>query len=456
MPLAIYGHKTARRRGMPYQPTRRDFLKHTAAGSGATLVGFRGGASGSSQQASKPIRLGFVGVGDRGSYHLDVALGIEGVEVPALADIDPAYLYRAKRWVEESGHPTPRLYDRGETDFQRMCEEEDLDCVICATPWEWHTPVCLAAMRNDKHAVSEVPLVVTLDEAWELIETWQKTGYWATLALEGFGDLALLNLVQKKLLGDIIHAEGGYVHDLRLVKFDPEREPWRLQHSIDRNGNLYPDHPMSRMLFHLDINHGDRIDYLVSMSSSAQMLNQYAAHYYGKDHPYATKKMAQGDYNATLIRTVQGKMITLNFDTNTPHPRELYRIQGTKGVFLSGRGLGGPKIYLDGRSPESHQWESAEPYLKEYAHPIEKDYNPPERRAIRGHGSRTTRTPLRWHRLILALRENRKPDWDVYDSVTSSAISPLTEESVAGGSKPVKFPDFTRGEWEKRKPIEFV
>lgn len=441
---------------MPYQPNRRDFLKHTAAGSGATLAGLGRSASGSSQQSSRPIRLGFVGVGDRGSYHLDVALGIEGVEIPALADIDPAYLYRAKSWVEEAGQPTPRLYERGETDFQRMCAEEDLDCVICSTPWEWHAPVCLAAMRNNKHAVSEVPLVVTVDEAWELIETWQKTGHWATLALEGFGSLALLNLVQKRLLGDIIHAEGGYVHDLRLVKFDPEREPWRLQHSIDRNGNLYPDHPMSRMLYHLDINHGDQIDYLVSMSSSAQMLNKFAAHYYGKDHPYASKEMAQGDYNATLIRTVQGKMITLNFDTNTPHPRELYRIQGTKGVFLSGRGLGGPKIYLDGRSPESHQWEPAEPYLEEYQHPLEKEYNPPERTAVRGHGGRTTRTPLRWHRLVVALRENRMPDWDVYDSVTSSAISPITEESVASGSKPVKFPDFTRGEWETRKPIEFI
>jgi predicted dehydrogenase len=439
---------------MRSEQTRRDFMKSTAVGSVAagTLAKQVRGQTG----ADRPLRLGFVGVGDRGSYHLDIALGIEGLEVPALCDINDSYLYRARRWVEESGRPSPTLYGKTETDFERLCEEEDLDCVICCTSWEWHAPCCLSAMRNDKHAVSEVPIILTLDEAWEIVETWEKTGKWATLALEGLGNLALLNLVQKGLLGKIIHAEGGYIHDLRLVKFDPEREPWRLQHSVERNGNLYPDHPMRYMIFHLDINHGDRIDYLVSMSSSAQMLNEYAAHYYGKDHPYAKMQMAQGDYNASLIRTVNGKMITLNFDTNTPHPRGMHRIQGTKGVYFQARGVGEPVIYLDGRSPESHQWEPAAPYLKEYEHPVVANYSPPPRRAVRGHGGGETRTPLTWHRLVTALREGRMPDWDVYDSVTSSAVSPLTEMSVAGGSKPVEFPDFTRGKWKNSGPIEVV
>jgi len=435
---------------------RRDFIKMSAAGSVA-LSGLASKNAGAQDTAAKkPIRLGFVGVGDRGSYHLDVALGIEGVVVPALCDINDTYLYRAKRWVEESGQPTPRLYNKGETDFKRLCEEEELDAVICCTSWKWHTPVCLAAMKNDKHAVSEVPIVQTLDEAWELVETYETTGKWASLALEGFGDFTLLNLVQKGVLGNIIHAESGYVHDLRLVKFDPEREPWRLQHSIDRNGNLYPDHPMSKIMGHLNINHGDRIDYLVSMSSNSTMINDYAASVYGSSHPYATQKMAQGDYNASLIRTVHGKMITLNFDTNTPHPRGFYRLQGTKGVFFSGRGLSGNKIYIDGQSPKEHQFEPADKYLKQYEPQILKNYNPPERKAIRGHGSADTRTPIRWHRLVAALAENKMPDWDVYDSVTSSAISPVTEVSCTNKSQAVDFPDFTKGQWENRKPLEFV
>lgn len=438
---------------------RRSFLKlSTAAMGGATLAGLGLPQGVAAQQVAqtKPIRLGFIGVGGRGSYHLDVSLGIEGVEVPAVCDINATRLHRAKRWVEESGRPAPNLYGDGPTDFKRMCETEELDAVIICTPWEWHTPMCLSAMNNNKHAVSEVPIAITLDEAWSLVETWQKTGKWATIGLEGFGELASLNMIQKGLLGDIIHAETGYVHDLRMVKFNPEEEPWRLQHAIDRNGNLYPDHPMNKMLPALDINHGDRIDYLVSMSSKAVMLKKYAEQNYGVDSHYAKTNYKLGDYNASLIRTVNGKMITLNHDTHTPHPRESYRIQGTKGVYL--RDGKDRKIYIEGRTPEEHQWESADKYLQEFEHPLIKNFNPAPRKggATRGHGSHSTQTPITWHRLVMALRENKMPDWDVYDSVTSAAISPVSEASVANNSRPVDFPDFTKGKWKTRKPLTFT
>ncbi len=431
---------------------RRDFLKFSAATvGGATLAG-AASAEKVSAAIDKPLRIGFVGVGDQGSSHLDIALGIEGVEVPALCDIKNSYLYRAKRWVEESGRPSPRLYGKTKTDFVRMCEKEELDVVICATSWKWHVPICLAAMKTGKHAVSEVPMVQTVDEAWELVETHESTGKWATLGFKG-AHSALSNMIHQGLFGEIIHCEGGYVHDLRLVKFDPEREPWRLQHSIDRNGNLYPDHPTCRFMPLMDVNHGDRFEYLVSMSSKAAMLNKYAASYYGDDHPYATKKMKQGDYNATLIRTANGKVYTLNFDTNTPHPRGATRIQGSKGVYWRGSGRGS-WIYIDGVSPEKHQWEPADKYFKEYQHPINKNYNPPSRKKIRGHSGGSTRTPIKWHRLVTALREGRTTDLDVYDSVTSSVISPLTEASVANGGKPIEFPDFTKGKWKTRPTFE--
>jgi hypothetical protein len=401
----------------------------------------------------KPIRLGFVGIGGRGSYHLNAALGIDGIEVPAICELKPVRLYTAKRWIEEAGLPSPRLYDRGPEDFIRLCAEEELNAVICCTPWEFHAPVCLAAMQNNKHAVSEVPIVITLDEAWELVETYERTGKWATIGLEGFRELALLNMIQQGVFGKIVHAEGGYVHDLRLVKFDPDEEPWRLQHSILRNGNLYPDHPMARILPALDINHGDRFDYLISMSSSTVMLNEYAALNYGRDSLYAKAPVKLGDYNATLIRTVNGKMITLNHDTSTPHPREFFRLQGTKGVYMSD--ATSKRIYIEGMSPKEHEWEPADKYLEEYRHPVDKNYNPPPRKGgeILGHGGGGTQTPMIWNRLVQALRENRLPDWDVYDSVTSSAISPLTEVSVANKCKAVDFPDFTKGKWKSRPSI---
>jgi hypothetical protein len=435
--------------------TRRKFVQISTAAAGGAAVA-PGMIFPVNQGNSRTLRLGFVGIGGRGTYHLNCALGMEGVEVPAICEIQGDRLRAAKKRIEDSGLPAPALYGKNLTDFRRMCDNEQLDAIICSTSWEWHTPVCLAAMNTGKNVVSEVPIVLTLDEAWQIVETYEKTGKWATIGLEGFGQLAVLNMIRKGMFGDIIHAETGYIHDLRFVKFSPDEEPWRLQHSITRNGNLYPDHPMNKMLPALDINHGDRIDFLVSMSSSGGMLNEYAGVYHkNKNHPLTRKNIALGDYNASLIRTVNGKMLTLIHDTSTPHPREHYRIQGTKGVYL-GDSVS-RKLYIEGLSPQEHQWENAESYLKEFEHPVIKNYNPPPRRGgkIEGHGGGGSQTPYTWHRLAVALRENKMPDWDVYDSVTSSAISPITEASVAEKGKPIDFPDFTRGKWKERKPINF-
>jgi predicted dehydrogenase len=438
--------------------SRRKFVKLSTAATvgGAMLSGLNltNPLLNRSNINNKPLRLGFVGIGGRGSYHLNSALGIEGIEVPAICEVIPERLQQAKKWIEDAGLPTPHLYDRGVTDFKRLCETEKLDAVICCTSWEWHTSCCLSAMNNDKHCVSEVPMVLTLDEAWQIVETYEKTGKWATIGLESFGQLPVLNMIQKGLFGDIVHAETGYIHDLRFVKFDPGQEPWRLQHSINRNGNLYPDHPMNKLLPALDINHGDRMEYLVSMSSFGGMLNDYAAIYYkDKNHPLTKQKFALGNYNASLIRTANGKMITLIHDTSTPHPRENYRVQGTKGLFVGD--ATSSHLYIEGRSPVEHTWEPADPYLKEYEHPMVKNYNPPARKggAIVGHGGGATQTPMHWTRLVNALRENKLPDWDVYDSVTSSSISPLTEASVANKGKAIDFPDFTKGKWKTRPRI---
>lgn len=439
---------------------RKDFLKISTAGfSTSVLAGMELSKPVFAKKRTnqeRPIRLGFIGIGGRGTWHLSAALGIEGIEVPAICEIRADRLENAKNMVEASGRPSPTLYGegpKGETDFERLCAEEDLDAVICSTSWKWHAPIVLAAMNNDKHAACEVPLMLTLDEAWRIVETYEKTGKWASTVLGGFPDVTLLNMIRHGVFGEVLHIENGYVHDLRFVKNNVEREPWRLQHSIDRNGNLYPDHPMRTIMPAMDINHGDRIDFLVSMSSKAVMLNRYAAEQFGADHPDATRTMNQGDYNASLIRTVNGKMITLNFDTNTPHPRESFRLQGTKGVYEDGADV--ETIYLEGPSPESHEWESAEPYLEEYEHPMLKNYNPPARigGAIEGHGQRMTQTPINWHNLIMAITEGTQPYIDTYDSVTSSAVSAVTEASVANNGRPVDFPDFTKGKWKERTPI---
>jgi predicted dehydrogenase len=434
---------------------RRDFLKVSATGMAAGALGGVAGAQTSTAPTTidgRPIRIGFVGVGSRGSYHLDIALGIPGLEIPAICDINPARLYNAKRWIEESGRPAPRLYGKTRTDFQRLCEKEDLDCIVCCTSWEWHAPVLLASMRNGKNGCAEVPLIQTLEEAWEIVETHEKTGKWATMGFKS-SHTTLTNLIHQGVLGSVLHCEGGYVHDLREVKFSPTEEPWRIQSSLDRNANLYPDHPTCALAPLMDVNHGDRFDYLVSMSTRAVMLNRYAELLYGPKHPYATAPFKLGDYNATLLRTVNGKLYTLNHDTNTPHPREFTRIQGSKGVLFRAGAQLGWYLYTDGMQP-AHEWQRAEKVMEKYRHPIEAEFKPAPRAAIRGHGSGEEFTPLFWHRLLLALSEKRVTDYDVYDSVTSSAIIPLTEMSLAKKSQPIDFPDFTRGKWKTRLPFE--
>ena len=420
---------------------RREFLRrHMAASLGAA-------------PDVRPLRVGFVGVGDRGSYHMDVCLGLDGVEVPALCDINPWYLNRAKTWVEEAGKPTPELYGRGKTDFLRLCARDDLDLVVCATAWEWHAPVCIAAMKAGKHAVTEVPAAIELDECWELVDTSEATGKQCIMleqANYSRSGMQVLNMARQGVFGDLLHAAGGYVHDLRLVKYDPEREPWRLQHSIDHNGCLYPTHQVGPICWWLDINRGDRFDYLVSMSTKSMTLNEYADLHYGDKSPYASMKMAQGDVNTTLLRTASGRTVTLYFDTNTPHPHTAeMRLQGTKGHMAGEL----QSVYIDGRSPTPHKWQPLADYRDEFDHPVWRNLDPSRYKSARGHGGGVT-TPLMWKRLVHALMHGQPADENVYDAVTWSSIVALTERSVAVKSRPIEFPDFTRGKWKNTPALK--
>ena len=192
------------------------------------------------------VRIGFVGVGHQGSSHVQNFLRIEGVEIRAVCDIVPEKAARIQKWVVEAGKPEPKAYTRGPEDFRRMCEEEDLDLVFTATPWEWHAPVCLAAMRNGKHAATEVPMAVTIDECWELVETAEKTRRHCVMMENCCYDrteMMILNMVRQGLFGELLHAECGYLHDLRALKLTDFYEGrWRIRHSIERNGDLYPTH----------------------------------------------------------------------------------------------------------------------------------------------------------------------------------------------------------------------
>ncbi|MFO7865662.1 MAG: Gfo/Idh/MocA family oxidoreductase, partial [Candidatus Aminicenantes bacterium] len=394
------------------------------------------------------VRIGFVGVGLQGSSHIRNLLRIEGAEIRAVCDIVEDKVRRIQDWVEKAGRPRPEGYSRGETDFKRLCDRDDLDLVITATPWKWHVPVCAAAMETGKHAATEVPAAVTLDECWQLVETAEKTRRHCVM-LENccYSNRALLtlNMVRKGLLGELVHGRGGYLHDLRAIKFSGEHEGlWRPQHSMERDGDLYPTHGLGPIAECMNINRGDRFDHMVSMSSKTRGLNAYAVDNFGPDSPEARIQFALGDVVTCLIRTANGCTITLIHDTNLPRPySRIDLIQGVKGIIQ-----GYPdQVYIEGRSP-AHRWEEMNAYMEEFRHPLWRQIGELPKGA--GHGGMDF---LEDYRLINALLTGRQPDMDVYDAAAWSAVSGLSEISVAGKSKTVDFPDFTRGAWKTNKPI---
>ncbi len=439
---------------------RRDFIKKSVvAGAGsATVLSAMNCQSHSHESVAMmtteplpSVRIGFVGIGGMGSVHVKNLLEIEGAEIKAVGDIVRAKVERAQNWVEAAGFPRPEGYSRGEYDFRRMCARDDLDLIFTATPWKWHVPICLQAMNSGKHAATEVPAAITVEDCWKLVHTSERTRKHCVMmenCCYGRSELMLLNMVRKGLLGELVHAEGGYLHDLRAIKFSDHGEGlWRLQHSVNRNGNLYPTHGLGPLAQCMNINRGDRFDFMVSMSSKARGLNLYAEHVLPDDHPKAQHHYRLGDVNSSLIRTVNGITIILIHDCNLPRPySRINLLQGTQGIF---RGYP-DRVYIEGRTP-GHAYESAEGTYQKYDHPLYKSLA--TRGEGRGHGSMDY---IEDYRLIQCLLQGSPPDMNVYDAAAWSAVSELSERSVANKSRPVDFPDFTRGEWQKTPPLGIV
>jgi len=265
----------------------------------------------------------------------------------------------------------------------------------------------------------------------------------------GKRELTILNMVRQGLFGELIHGAGGYNHDLRALKFSTSGEGlWRTAHSIKRDGNLYPTHGLGPVAECMDINRGNRFEYLVSMSSKSRGLTLFAEDHFGKDSPQAKQPYKLGDVNVTLIKCANGETITLYHDCNLPRPySRIDQIQGTKGI-----SQGYPdRVYIEGVSPQHDRWQPLEDFFEKYEHPIWKQKGDSAKGA--GHGGMDY---IEDYRLIDALRNGRLPDMDVYDAVAWSVVSALTEISVANKSKPVDFPDFTRGKWKSNKRIHLV
>jgi hypothetical protein len=397
------------------------------------------------------VRVGFVGVGGMGGAHVRNFLGLEGIEIVALCDIDSARNEEVSSWVTDDGRAPPAMYGRHETDFVRMCETEDLDLVFTATPWEWHVPVCVSAMENGKHAATEVPATYTTDDCWRLVEYAEKYRKHCVM-MENCNydrpEMMVFHMARLGLFGDILHAECGYLHDLREIKFSEVGEGlWRRAHSMVRDGNLYPTHGLGPVANVMDINRGDQFEYLVSMSSPSQGLQEWAMANYPEDHLKRRERYVLGDVNTTMIKTVRGRTIYLSHDTNLPRPySRIHMVQGTKGLFQ-----GYPhRVHIEGLSP-GHEWQDWMDLRDKYDHPLWKDLE--EQSEGAGHGGMDF---IEDYRLVKCLREGKPTDMNVYDAAAMSVITPLSEWSVANRSRPIDVPDFTRGRWAQWPKLEIL
>ncbi len=431
---------------------RREFLKRSGgATAGAFLAGFKSDDSlfAPARPGEGPVRVGVIGTGNRGRSLLGNLLLMRGVEVRALCDVDRDALAKAQDMVVQSGRAKPEGYAEGSEDFQRLLWRDDIDAVVIATPWDWHTPMAVYAMKNRKYAAVEVPAAMTFEECWELVDTYEATGV-PCMMLENWSfrqdNLALLNMVRKGLFGELVHVQCSHTHDcVDHWFFTPEGNMrWGGRFLIDHNRSQYPTHAVGPVWPWLDLGSGDYFDTAVTMASRQAGINDYFRRKFGEKHPYAKAEFSQGDVVTTLIRTKKGNTVLVKYDMQLPRPYDnQWELQGTRGIYNEQRNA----LYLVDRSPEYHQWEPFPPYMEKYDHLWWRKLKAEAEAG--GHGGTDY---LELALFVEAVRKRTQTPIDVYDSVLMSSVIPLSEKSIAAGGASVACPDFTRGKWKTKKP----
>lgn len=399
------------------------------------------------------VRIGYIGLGNRGSAAVERITNLQGIEIKALCDIRPQMIAATKERIKGSGY-NPHEYTGSVDAWKQLCERDDIDLVYIATPWELHTPIAVYAMLHGKHVATEIPAAVTIEQCWQLVETSERTKKHCVL-LENccydFFELLTLNMARQGFFGELVHCEGAYIHDILESLFDKTKryDVWRLKENAHRNGNLYPTHGLGPVCQVLDVNRGDSMEYLVSMQSNDFMLHERAEELAAKDDfykPYVNAHF-RGNMNTTTIRTRKGRTIMLQHDVSTPRVySRLHLVTGTKAT--------AQKYPLEPRISTSHEgWVSPEEFKK-----LEEKYTPAivkrvgeMAKQVGGHGGMDFL--MDW-RLIDCLRNGLPVDIDVYDAAAWSAIGPLSEWSVANRSASIDIPDFTNGAWQHNKPVD--
>lgn len=403
------------------------------------------------------VRVGFIGLGMRGTPAVYRYTFIEGVEIKALCDLNQQYIDRAQKKITDKNLPKADEYV-GEEAWKRLCERPDIDLIYICTDWQTHVPMAVYAMEQGKHVAVEVPAALTVKECWDLVNTAERTQRHCMM-LENccydFFELTTLNMAQQGVFGEVVHVEGAYIHDLRELNFNEFGDygyynQWRLKYNEKHTGNPYPTHGLGPVCQVLNIHRGDKMNFLVSVSSGQFGMTEYAKQRFGADSPEAQKKYARGDMNTTIIRTEKGKTIMIQHDVTSPRPySRLHAISGTKGFAQK---YPVKQIALE---PDAHKFLNQvkmDSIMKKYEHPFIQEIGDKARK-VGGHGGMDF---IMDYRLIYCLRNGLPLDQDVYDAAEWSCIVELSEQSVLKGGFPVKIPDFTRGDWNKLPGLKFA
>ena len=399
------------------------------------------------------VRIGFIGLGMRGPGAVERIANIEGVEIKALCDERMNRVEIAQKILSDHGLPAAKAYGGSKDAWKELCQSDEVDMIYICTPWQLHTPMAVFAMENGKHAVVEVPACTTLDEAWQLVETSEKTKKHCMM-LENccydFFELLTLNMARQGFFGEIVHAEGAYIHDLIELNFDKKAytQMWRLKENQHRNGNLYPTHGLGPVCQILDINRGDKMNYLTSMSTNDFQLAKKAVDLANTDEFYNefNTNGYRGNMNTTIVQTEKGKTIMIQHDTTSPRPySRIHLISGTKGI--------ASKWPEPERIALGHEWLDdlkMKEIIEQYTPEIVKRIGIIAKK-VGGHGGMDF--IMDW-RLIDCLRNGLPLDQDVYDAALWSSIAPLSEWSVANRSNSIVVPDFTGGSYRSNVPVD--
>jgi hypothetical protein len=411
------------------------------------------------------VRIGFIGLGNRGSEISAILPKIEGVQLKAICDLRPEKAATAKQ-ILNAAKQYPDVYTGGEDEWKKMCDRDDIDVVYINTPWKLHTPMAVYAMSHGKHVCVEVPAATTLEECWQLVETSERTRKHCMMmenVCYGFFQLLVLNMVRQGFFGEIIHAEGAYIHDLLAGNFAKDKyyDMWRLKENMTRNGNLYPTHGLGPICQVMNINRGDKMDYMVSISGNDFMMGDLAKKLAAADDFYKpfVYKPYRGNMNTTTIRTIKGRTIVLQHDVTSPRQHvDNYMVSGTKATAFRYPEPGRVFIATDFLPLTPRIWDNTphhEPITDNEFKAVAEKYAPEMVKRIgamsaggEGHGDMDFL--LNW-RTIDCLRNGLPLDQDVYDAALWSSISPLSEWSVANRAT-IEVPDFTGGRWQTNQP----